>query len=359
VLKGLAFAAGIGVVLLGAFLLWDSSGEVRAAMVSQIAGSSKPADLKHGALGGYIRPTITWVLPVAGLWIVLHFVLRFKRTGILMALILLGGISAWAVLQAYSVHVSQYFIAPRLGFYHALLAGALLVIGLQVVQRKELKAMSVLGAMALVSWASGVSWGYAMPVLFSLPALMAVVYFIGRVNDFKVPQWGYGLVAIVALGAFFAANRYPYSDAHRPTLTYHMGDIFPRLSHIYSNKNSYEKHAMLKSLHGKYGDNFAVLPGLPLAHYVTETKPTIQLDWEHDGELMFEVGTKAVLERLSTQQTTVFVEKSNKEEAFLPPGNYKCSALEHILLHWHKVEENAHFEVYVEHAADSAGIMTP
>ena len=110
---------------------------------------------------------------------------------------------------------------------------------------------------------------------------------------------------------------------------------------------------------GPFGPLPPVLPGLPLAHYMTETKPTIQLDWEHDGEMMFAVGTKAVLERLSAQQTTVFVEKSNKEEAFIPPGNYKCSALEHILLHWHKVEENAHFEVYVEQVPDSAGIMTP
>lgn len=359
VLKGLAWAAGVGVLAVGIFLLWDSTGSVRTAMLSQISGSSKPEDLKFGAIGTYIRPTLMWVVPVAVLWVLLHYVVRLKQTGLLMAGILIGGISAWSVFQAYSIHVGQHFIAPRFGFYHALLAGAFMVIGMQLVQRKDVKPMALLGAMALVSWASAVSWGYAYPVLFCLPALMAVAYFIGRVNNFRVPYLAYAASALIVLAAFFASNRYPYMDAHRPLLTHHLGDVFPRLSHIYTNQTSYNKHVAFKELYEKYGDNFAVLPGFPLAHYLTQTKPTIQLDWEHDGELMFDVGTKAILERLSAQQTIVFVEKDSKAEAFLPPGNYKCSPLEHILGHWHQVDENAFFEVWVEAAPDSTGRLTP
>jgi hypothetical protein len=359
VLKGVALAAGIGGVLLGIFLLWDQDGTLRHAMWSQISSSSKTSDLKSGAVNMYIRPTLVWVIPVALFWVVMRYILRLQQTGKVMAITLLGGLSVWAAYQAYSIHVSQHFVAPRFGFYHALLAGAFMVIGMQMLQRKDFKAMALLGAMALVNWASGVSWGYSFPVLFCLPALMAIVYFIGEVNGYQVPRWGYAAAAGIVLVSFFAAHRYPYGDASRSDLTYHLGDVFPRLSHIYTNKTAYDKHVAFKALHIQYGNNFAVLPGFPLAHYLTQTMPTIQLDWEHDGELMFEVGTQAILARLDAQQTTVFVEKDAKSEAFLPPGNYKCSPLEHILNHWHKVDENAFFEVYAVQPADSAGRLAP
>lgn len=357
--KGLALAGGAGVVALAAFLIWDHEGTVRTAMLSQIMGSSKPEDLKHGAIGTYILPIRTWVLPVAGLWVVAKYAVRFRYTGPIIALILLGGISAWTVFQAYSIHVGGFFIAPRFGFYHALMAGAFMVIGLQLVFRKDIKAMVLLGAMGLVNWASGVSWGYAIPVLFCLPSIMAVVYFLGRVNEFKVPQWAYVAVAVVSFGAFFAAQRYPYGEFHRSMLTKNLGEVYPRLSYIYSSQTAYDKLLALKDLHGRYGDNFAVMPSMPLAHYLTNTDPTIQLDWEHDGELMFDVGTQAILKRMSAQQTVVFAEVDLKAEAFLPPGNYKCSPLEHVLTHWHKLEENRFFEVWAEVAPDSAQVLTP
>lgn len=44
---------------------------------------------------------------------------------------------------------------------------------------------------------------------------------------------------------FYVANQYPYMDSPRRLLTYNMGEVFPKLSFIKSDKDTYDKYAEL------------------------------------------------------------------------------------------------------------------
>lgn len=358
--KGLLLSAGLGVLVLVGMLVFDREGILIGSITGQVKGASSLEDLKLGAYQMYRGPLLLFFVPIALLWGVLTY-LRWPHKGLVLSCVILLGIAAWVGYQTYSTYKAEHFVAPRYGFYHVLLAGAFAVGFWQFLRRKDVPQMVLLLAMSVVAWASGISWGYAFPALFALPGLIGVVYFLAVVNAYPVKQWAYGALAVIALGGFFAMHYYPYMERPLPEVNKHLGDLFPRMQHIYTHQALYDKHAQMKALHAKYGDNFTVLPSMPLAHYMLGIQAPVQVDWAHDGEIGFEKGAMAIVQRLEERKTVVLVEKERKDEAFLPRGNYKCSVLEHVLGAWKKVEEDAYFEVFVmpELVSDSVGTLAP
>jgi hypothetical protein len=282
--------------------------------------------------------------PLALLWLALGRV-RWRHRGLVAVIVTLGGSAVLLGRHALTAQREQRFLPPTHGLYQVLLLIALAVAVAQLLRRQDVKPMALLLAMASVAWASGISWGYAYPVLFALPGLLGVVYFLSVINGQHVQQSLYAALAVCAALSFGIMNRYPYMERPVEELTYDLGELFPRMQHIRTHRASYEKHARMKALHAQYGDNLIVLPAMPLAHYMLGIRSPVQVDWPLDGEIGFERGAAAIVERLQERATVVLVEKARKSDAFLPPGIYKCSVLERVLATWRKLEEDAHFEV--------------
>jgi len=142
------------------------------------------------------------------------------------------------------------------------------------------------------------------------------------------------------LGVFYLGHQTLYRDAERSELTYSMGEVFPQLAFIKSDKDTYQKYSQLKELATQY-PNFTVLPSITLAHYLTGTVNPIGTDWPLDVEINNE-GARLVNE-LEMSNTTVLMETSEFSEKELE--GYEMKAL--IETHWKKIASHEYFDVYV------------
>ena len=163
----------------------------------------------------------------------------------------------------------------------------------------------------------------------------------------RPPKWYFPSITALALVCYFLMYQYPFREPHRSEIVHHLGDHFPKLNFVYTNSTLYEKYGEVKTLHEVYGDNFTVLPALPLANYLTNTKPPISIDWAHDAEIAYEYGLERNLNELESRRPTVFVDKVNgPKEAYDEIKQYRSLLTKHVLDNWIKVDETEHYYVY-------------
>lgn len=354
-----ALVGAIGALSMGAGMavlleMSDPNTNLIEGLLAQATGATTFNDLRYGAYQLYVRPVVAMFGLIWLVWAVLRYGFRSKTRPeghprakeAVVAMIWLSFLGMFA-LHLVWFFISQTFTPPRLGFYHTLLFSGGWFAFMAFLRNRDRKAMSVLLVMALVNWASGISWGFSIPVLYAFPGIFGLVYYISHTIKVKVPRYYYPSLLGAALVTFFILYQIPYRESAKKDLDYHMGDVFPKLSYIYSNQENYDKHADFKALHQQYGDNFTVLPALPLANYLTDTKPIIQIDWAHDGEINYDYGFKLIMDRMHSLRPYVFVEKDKKNEAYGEIKQYACSLLREVLENWEMADETKYFEIYV------------
>lgn len=205
--------------------------------------------------------------------------------------------------------------------------------------RKD-SSYSLLLLLLSLSWCASISNGFKTPIHFAVAMVIATYVLLIKAPKVTLPLgWAFGLlIAFVATFSFGYQN--VYNDSSRSELSYDMGQVFPRLSGIKSDQATYEQYRQLKTLSQRY-DNFTVIPSMTLAHYVTDTKNPIGVDWVFDHHLAGEIEKHYQL--LVDKKVTVFLEpfenhKNNYEESARLSGLIKDR--------WQLVESTPYFRVY-------------
>ncbi len=176
--------------------------------------------------------------------------------------------------------------------------------------------LALLLLLLAVSWSASVSWGYNLPILLATPWVFAVMEINEKLKTFyfykAFSSIKYVVIIAVLLGVARFSYEYVYRDGLRSAMTVNLGGVFPRLQGVYSSPETEALYRDLAALEQRYGANFEVLPAFPLAHFLTNTRPVLPLDWVVRREMGGQEAS--VLQTLKTQKTVVFVQKSFADE---------------------------------------------
>jgi hypothetical protein len=190
-----------------------------------------------------------------------------------------------------------------------------------------------------LAWCASISNGYNTPIDFSLPMVMTLALFFTS-DTLNIKTWNTAVITILYLGTFFYGYQYPYRESQRSELNYNLGEVFPRLKGIYTNKDRYEKFDELNDLSIDY-DNFTILPSMTLGHYITNTINPIGVDWVFNHHLADQL--EDYKQMLSDKNLTVFIENFENHQ-----DNYEESSIltVYVVNNWKLIEKRNHFRVY-------------
>ena len=300
-------------------------------------------DLLVAGLDRYAKPFLVWVLPVWVAGMLCPFIGRkIPAANKVFSFLFWSAIIAALFLNVYTAYEEQEFIAPQFGWERGIFLLALVYIRPGIFRLDPFAWL--MASLLAVAWASGISWGYATPVLFLTPALIGTELSIKQKFQYSSPIFRIGLL-ISAIISFFLLYQYPYRDAPRSQLTYHLGDVFPKMKFIYTGKDNFEKAVELRELINAFGDNFTVMPAYPHAHFISEKPPVYLSDWVHNAEVGFEVYGKTLIEKLEDEKPTVFFEKDKLSE-ILEKGHYGTEIAKHVYINWTKTKSGKYFDVF-------------
>jgi hypothetical protein len=240
--------------------------------------------LEHGLLDYFkIKPILVFITAI--LLVPAILLVRSKHSAWSFYL-WCGWLAALAGSYAWAVHTNQDYTAPfaqsRLLVVLSFLFGAW-AFGTNLRSRAELYRF---GCLLILSWCAAISWGFNLPILFLLPSLYLLLEITDWLTNAAAPALakqyapvGAVFSIVVLLGVFRYAYSFVYRDGPRSQMTESMGQIFPSLSGIYSDKETAELYLDLKKLVAKYGANFKTLPSFSQASFLCHSYPPLQLDW--------------------------------------------------------------------------------
>jgi len=283
----IALGAALSAFLL--FLLYLNAHQLLHAYWSLTSGAtSEGAAIQYGLRAYFdINPKLLLgglgllLLAAGSIWLKRGFKPAFWLWT--FCLVLLAGSYAWTIWQRREFTVP--FAQTRLLFMLA--AG----FGLYNIWKKQWPAVQNLryfGLLAL-SWCAAISWGYNLPILFALPWLYAVVEIstalFRAAYPGRRPSWLPVGVLLALLLLFRLGYAFVYRDGPRAAMTGHLGNVFPRLSGIYSSPETLARYRNLQELAARYGPVFKTLPTFPAANFLTDTRPPLPLDWVVEREM--------------------------------------------------------------------------
>lgn len=333
-----AFATTAGATL-GVFVLWAAHLGVLDEFARQAAAGTSPVSLLFAGFVSYFAGYSRLVVPGALAWVILDRLSAGVRGTSLrlhwLPYCVAGCISLGSLLHF--LH-KRTFEAPWLNHpaFLFLVTGAALLYGLA-----GRTASWTLGLMLGLSWCASLSWGYPTPALYSAPLLFGGLLVASRYLHANLRYLSLTLLGM-SLAVQAVAYQFPYMEAPRAKLQFDLGEVFPKLSGIRSSEENYAKHAELRALRDRFGGDFTVLPGMPLAHYLTGTVPVLPVDWARNAECGD--GTSELIQALETTAAPVFLEKGS---VFVCRGGPACSDVAaHVRDRWTVVHEGAFFDVY-------------
>jgi len=255
-----------------------------------------------------------------------------KKYGYLLMHLIIAGIFIYMYSLPDSIHVVKSALLQILFVFS---------VGYSLwMLRKDNKFLLLLLLLSL-SWSASISGGFKTPIHFSLPILFGIFHFFfpKKISVNEVSVMVYGTILTTFAITFYIGYQSIYRDSDRAELIYEMGSVFPQLSTIKSDQQTFEKYRELKALAQKH-PNFTVLPTVTLAHYLTKTVNPMGTDWPHDVEINFE--GERLLKRLQQQNTIVFIEKTEFSDEDL--NDYEIVNL--VVSSWELLSETEHFKVY-------------
>jgi hypothetical protein len=274
----LAFFTGfcLAAIVFYSWLQYNGITDQYLAMTGGSASSGRA--LQHG-LTDYFLITPGLAIPSMGIAGLLFYLFRSSRHD--RALKLWG---FWLCLLALSFAavslVKQEHIAPfaqsRVLFWIAAFALLLPLV-------RERRFQTIPFFLLAISWCASISWGYNLPVLYSIPLVWGVMevtdQFSGN-SGLKKYFFGYSIaLAAILLTVFRIGYEFVYRDGLRTEMTEDMGVVFPQLTGIRSDTATASLYRDLKELDARYHGQYAVLPALPYASFLTGSTPPLPLDW--------------------------------------------------------------------------------
>jgi hypothetical protein len=129
-----------------------------------------------------------------------------------------------------------------------------------------------------LGWCASISNGFNTPIDVSTPIVFAIFMFVFSTSSVPFRKsTGFVVIALYVV-TFYIGYQNIYMDSDRKELTYDMGEVYPQLATIKSDKETFDKYTELKTL-SQQQTNYTVLPSVTLAHYLTETVNPIGIDW--------------------------------------------------------------------------------
>ncbi len=318
-------------------------------LVQQITASTSSGQALERGLYDYFRLDVR-------LWGLILLVLPFwwlRRRRWLNAA-MAGFVLALCGSYCYSIYQNETFTAPvgqsRLLFLIALAYGSFSLFQLLRQQGSKvfrssalhpyLQFFSLLG----ISWMAAISWGYNFPILFSAPLVFGCYWMVKE----RAAPWlhvpgglWHGILVIVLVSTFRFAYEYVYRDGQRADLNMELSIVFPKLKHIYSDPQTFEKYRELKQLRQKYGDRFKTMPSFPLSNYLTETTSPLAIDWVFNSETNGQ--NEKLYERINARDIHFFIER---EAIPTIKNNGKYEVSKYILDNLERIDETRYFYVY-------------
>lgn len=189
-----------------------------------------------------------------------------------------------------------------------------------------------------ISWSAGISNGYRTPIHFSLPFVIASIWFVkDGMGSWK--RWSLPLITAGYLICFYIGYQTLYRDSPRDQLTYSLSEVYPQLAFIKSDQESYDRLVELKHWSSVY-PNFTVLPAFTQAHYLTGTVNPIGTDWPLDVEINDEA---ALLEgQLREKNVVILMEK----RPMTPDQRAGYTIMDLVEDQWKVVDESEYFIIY-------------
>jgi len=209
-----------------------------------------------------------------------------------------------------------------------------------------LRCVAGLGAPLLVAWSVGISGGYKVPAFFAVPLIFALLVLHARLGG--RPLRAAVTALVLGLVMFRAGYEYPYVFPSRPmpraSLTFNAGDIFPKASGIYVDKEMYEELRELRLLRERYGPGYKTMPGFTMAYYLTGDKPAFPADWLMDWSISNQ--PDKLYQILLEKDLTVFMEKDqmDMEQADGYERN-RYTIPQRVRKTWTVIDETPHFLV--------------
>lgn len=220
-------------------------------------------------------------------------------------LLLLCGTYAWTIWQRQDFTLP--FAQTRLLFFVAVGFGAYKFWKKQWQAGQCLRYFAVLA----LTWSAAISWGYNLPILLAAPLVFAVMEISAAMFRAGYPgrpasSWLSVFTLLALLLVFRLGYAFIYRDGPRSAMTQHLGDVFPRLTGIYSRPETLARYQDLHMLARRYGPVFKTLPTIPLANYLTATEPFLPLDWVVEREMG--AGKKLMQSVVQSEAHIYFVE---------------------------------------------------
>jgi len=191
-----------------------------------------------------------------------------------------------------------------------------------------------------LSWCASISNGFKTPIHFSTPIVFGLFLLCYNFRDIKFSKKLGVFTVLLFTVTFYIGYQNIYMDSNRNKLTYNMGEVFPKLKFIKSDKETYEKYKELKTLSSKY-DNFTILPSVTLGHYLTNTLNPIGVDWVFNHHLSNQL--PAYIDKLNNKNITVFLENF---EGHINNYEETSDLTMYVKEHWKMVEKSDYFRVY-------------
>lgn len=336
--SALSLALMLGLMILGASTFYP---EAWAAFLEQSAAASGWREAVSAGFTKYFQAT-PFVLVFLGLvWIAKRRYGDYARSEWLLWLVVVGAL-VLNVMEAYEKEFWQKTAYKYSQFLFLLALG----VAFKDIRRRTAPAMTLL-ALLSISWCAGISWGTKHPILFFAPVVFGVMHLL-RVH--WRGRWSVGLyrkLTFVVFLLYLAMAQFPRYDAPRWDCTYRLSDVFPQGSGVWVGRFQYQQYVDLKELVSKYGEPFAVLPALPLAHYLTNTTPILEVDWALNAELNGRRLESRVIRSLEESHPTVLVQRhwidKMRERGDHPYGSWLTI---YVVDHWDLVEERETMNVY-------------
>lgn len=313
---------------------------VLAEFSDQLSGQTRPSSLLHSGFISYFKHYFLSVGPGLLAYVVIERAWHW-RTGRRLSAAWLPYVIFASMLGGSAVValVRQRFQSPMHNWPAFLFLVTL--VGLLYGRGPRGKPAWTLALMLGLAWCASLSWGYQSPALYSAPLLFgALVYAQIYLGTRPAPLAFF--VLVLALVAQLVGYQFPYREPARAELRHHMGDVFERLNGIYSTEETLQKYRELARLHDEYGPSFAVLPDLPLAHYLTETVPALPVDWAVNSES--DDRSAQLIRVLERTKPVVFLIRDSPSLCSVGP---LCSpAALHVSQNWTIVERGEYLDVY-------------
>jgi hypothetical protein len=322
----------------------------------QTTGATSLHDLFDAGLRPYAKPILFILLPL--------LVLRelnnnyetfawFRHPVLTLFGLTLAGLLALHIIRAVT---QEIYVPPSFGFGQTclLLTVMIAIKGVWVHPRANVLLLT----MVFLAWCGGLSWGYATPMLFFTPLLFGCLYIVHQELDFVAPRYFYGIVFLLVSWVFAMLYQYPYRDQPREMLNYDAGDVFPRLSHVYTGPYLYNKCKELRDFAEECEGTFAVLPAFPLAHYLTGTRPPLPVDWAHNAEMAYDRNAAQLVAQLDREVSLVLLE-IDKLDQLSDTTRYGSGLAAYVQENWRRVKTGRYFEIYAppDPKAEKDGIV--